>query len=116
MAVTAEELQHDAGPQCDEEGYLVDPNDWNEVVAEELAQQENLALTEEHWKVFGFMREYYSEHQVAPDARHTIKFLADQLGYGRAARKRLFELFPYGYVKQACKASGMKRPRAWSTG
>jgi TusE/DsrC/DsvC family sulfur relay protein len=66
--------------------------------------------------VFGFMREYYSEHQVAPDARHTIKFLADQLGYGRAARKRLFELFPYGYVKQACKASGMKRPRAWSTG
>jgi len=28
----------------------------------------------------------------------------------------LFVLFPYGYVKQACKIAGMRRPRAWSTG
>jgi TusE/DsrC/DsvC family sulfur relay protein len=116
MAPTAQQLQRTASPELDEEGYLINPTDWNEAVAEELAQQEDLTLTEEHWKVFGFMREYYNEHQIAPDARFTIKYLADDLGYGRAARKRLFELFPYGYVKQACKASGMKRPRAWSTG
>jgi sulfur relay (sulfurtransferase) DsrC/TusE family protein len=53
----------------DEEGYLVEPDDWSE-----------------------------------------------ELGYGGRARGRLFELFPYGYVKQACKVAGMKRPRAWSTG
>jgi len=35
---------------------------------------------------------------------------------GRDAQKKLFELFPYGYVKQACKIAGMRRPRAWSTG
>ncbi len=34
----------------------------------------------------------------------------------KEAKKRIFELFPYGYVKQACKIAGMKRPRAWSTG
>jgi hypothetical protein len=34
----------------------------------------------------------------------------------RDAQKKLFELFPYGYVKQACKIAGMRRPRAWSTG
>jgi len=28
----------------------------------------------------------------------------------------MFELFPYGYVKQACKIAGMRKPRAWSTG
>ena len=35
---------------------------------------------------------------------------------GKDAHKKLFELFPYGYVKQACKIAGMRRPRAWSTG
>ena len=36
--------------------------------------------------------------------------------WGSDAQKKLFELFPYGYVKQACKIAGMRRPRAWSTG
>src|ERR1700690_821356 len=100
----------------DPEGYLIDPLDWNEHVASRLAQQEHIALTPEHWLVMAFMREDYDEHQVAADGRFTIKFIANELGYGDKAKKRLFELFPYGYVKQACKISGMKRPRAWSTG
>jgi tRNA 2-thiouridine synthesizing protein E len=109
--------QTTGGPvRIDEEGYLVEPGDWSEDVARRLARSENLDLTEDHWKVFWFMREYYQERSVAPDARFTIRFLADVLGYGANAKKRLFELFPYGYVKQACKVAGMKRPRALSTG
>jgi sulfur relay (sulfurtransferase) DsrC/TusE family protein len=53
---------------------------------------------------------------LIPDARFVIRFLADEAGAGNAARQRLFELFPYGYVRQACKIAGMRRPRAWSTG
>lgn len=45
------------------------------------------------------------------------KHLAAHLGCDKkTAKARLFELFPYGYVKQTCKIAGMKRPRAWSTG
>ena len=102
--------------QFDEEGYLVDPRDWNESIARELAAGEHIELGEDHWKVIGFMRGYYEEHQVAADARFAIKYLANEVGYGKRAKGRLFELFPYGYVKQACKIAGMKRPRAWSTG
>jgi dissimilatory sulfite reductase related protein len=102
--------------ETDEEGYLVDPMDWNEAVARILASQESIELTDEHWQVLHFMREHYDQNQVAADARFAIRFLAGEMGYGSAARSRLFELFPYGYVKQACKVSGMKRPRAWSTG
>jgi tRNA 2-thiouridine synthesizing protein E len=102
--------------RIDDEGYLVEPADWNEDVATRLARSENLDLTDDHWKVLRFMREYYHEHLLAPDARFAIKYLAEVLGYGKAAKKRLFELFPYGYVKQACKVAGMRRPRAWSTG
>jgi len=101
-------------PAVDAEGYLVEPLDWSEEVAQELARQESIPLDEDHWDVIRFMRSYYDEHQIAPDARYVIKHLTDRLG--TAARNKLFDLFPYGYVKQACKIAGMKRPRAWSTG
>jgi len=100
----------------DEEGYLVDPADWNDSVAEALARKEGIALTDAHWTVLRFMREYYDEHHIAPDARHVMKHLAEYRGPGQADRNDLFRLFPYGYVKQACKIAGMRRPRAWSTG
>ena len=101
-------------PEIDSEGYVVEPQDWSETLAEEFARQENIELSEDHWDVIHFMRAYYEEHQVAPDARFVIKHLTGRLGL--TARNKLFELFPYGYVKQACRIAGMKRPRAWSTG
>jgi tRNA 2-thiouridine synthesizing protein E len=100
----------------DDEGYLVDPDDWDEAVGVELARRENIDLTDEHWKVLRFMREFFAQRQLIPDARFTIRYVARDLGAGALARDRLFELFPYGYVKQACKIAGMRRPRAWSTG
>lgn len=101
-------------PNTDEEGYLIEPQDWNEEVAEQLALQENIQLTEDHWDAIRFMREYYADHQIAPDVRHVTKHLSKRLGPD--SRNAVFELFPYGYVKQACKIAGMKRPRGWSTG
>lgn len=100
----------------DDEGYLVDPACWTDAIAEALARDENIALTDLHWRVLRFMRAFQEEHQVSPDARFVIRFLAVEAGLGAAARARLFELFPYGYVKQACRIAGMRRPRAWSTG
>ncbi len=101
-------------PDIDDEGYLVNPEEWNEQIAAEFANKENIQLTEDHWHAIHFMRQYYQEHQVAPDVRHVMKDLAKHPG--NDSRNRIFELFPYGYVKQACKIAGMKRPRAWSTG
>jgi tRNA 2-thiouridine synthesizing protein E len=102
--------------KLDNEGYLIDPADWSEAAAEALARAEGIALTEEHWAVLRFMRRYYDEHAIPADARFAIRFLAEERGHGANARKRLFELFPYGYVKQACRIAGMRRPRIWSTG
>lgn len=99
--------------RTDPEGYLMDPNDWSEEVAREIATREGIDLTEEHWEVLRFMRNYLDEHRIAPDVRHVMKHLTQVHGAGR---NRVFELFPYGYVQQACKIAGMIRPRAWSTG
>lgn len=101
----------------DEEGYLLNPDDWTPEMAAELAREEELVLNEEHWMVIAFVREYHAAHGITPDIRHVAKHLAAQLECDKkAAKTRLFELFPYGYVKQTCKIAGMMRPRAWSTG
>jgi len=99
--------------EVDKEGYLTDPADWTEQWARTVAAEENLDLTPEHWSVIYFMRAFLDQHQVAPDARFVMRHLTETSGAGR---NRLFELFPYGYVAQACKVAGMRRPRAWSTG
>jgi dissimilatory sulfite reductase related protein len=109
------ELQDRTLP-TDEEGYLVNPDDWTPEVAERVAEEEGIALGDEHWAVIQFIRDHYDEHQVAVDARFVIRFLAEEFDYGDKAQNHLFELFPYGYVKQACRIAGMRRPRAWSTG
>lgn len=100
------------GVATGDEGYLLDPADWSENVAEHLAAAEQIDLTDEHWAVVRFMRDWHAEHGVAPSARDVMAFLKK----GGAPRNRLFELFPYGYVQQACKIAGMIKPRAWSTG
>jgi tRNA 2-thiouridine synthesizing protein E len=103
--------------ELDKEGYIVDPEDWNETIARELAQAEGLELSESYWPILNYMREYWVEHKVAPDVRHVIKHLSENHDYAKKEAKRIiFKLFPYGYVKQACKVAGMQRPRGWSTG
>ena len=101
-------------PAIDEEGYLIDPADWNEQLARIMAQQENIELGDAHWVAINFMRDFYQENQVIPDVRFVTRHLAEHLGV--PARNLVFELFPYGYVKQACRIAGMRRPRGWSTG
>jgi TusE/DsrC/DsvC family sulfur relay protein len=110
-------MHNQAQTRRDIEGYIVDPEDWNEELAQQLAVEEGLALDDNYWRVINFMRQYWIEHHVAPDVRHVIKFLAEQHDVDKKqAKQHLFKLFPYGYVKQACKIAGMQRPRVWSTG
>lgn len=106
-----------SGIERDDEGYLFDPEQWTPELARELAREEELELGDEHWMVLDFIRDYREQHRITPDIRHVAKYLAEQTGCDKKTGKaRIFELFPYGYVKQACKLAGMKRPRAWSTG
>lgn len=101
----------------DTEGYLVNPEDWDSDIAFELANEEGIELKEEHWPILEFVRNYWEEHKITPDIRHVASHLAQELDIDKkAAKNRLFQLFPYGYVKQTCKIAGMQRPRAWSTG
>ena len=96
--------------ETDEEGYLVNLSDWNEDVANFLAQQENVEMTPDHWEVVNFLREYYNEYQIAPAIRVLTKAIGKKLGADKGNNKYLYELFPYGPAKQACKIAGLPKP------
>ncbi len=96
--------------ETDEEGYLVNLSDWNEDVAAVIAQQENVEMSSNHWEVVNFLRQYYDEYQIAPAVRVLTKAIGKQLGEEKGNSKYLYELFPYGPAKQACKIAGLPKP------
>jgi TusE/DsrC/DsvC family sulfur relay protein len=96
--------------ETDEEGYLVNLNEWSEDVAKILSAQDNLELTESHWEVIHFLREYYDEYQIAPAVRVLTKAIGKKLGKEKGNSKYLYELFPYGPAKQACRFAGLPKP------
>lgn len=94
----------------DEEGYLADLSTWNKELAQHLAQLDDCHLEASHWEVIDFLREYYAEYQIAPAVRILTKFIAKKLGKDKGNSKYLYQLFPYGPAKQACKYAGLPKP------
>lgn len=89
----------------DDQGYLTDTSAWNRDVASALAQsQEGLSeLTSEHWAVIQFIRGYFEAHHTAPPIRVICKESGVPL-------LKVYELFPSGPTKGACKVAGLPRP------
>jgi len=96
--------------EVDEEGYLVNLSEWNEDIAERFAGDDNTQLTQNHWEVITFLREYYNDYQIAPAVRVLTKAIGKKLGPEKGNSKYLYELFPYGPAKQACRYAGLPKP------
>lgn len=96
--------------ETDNEGFLLDPDTWDLDVAAALARGEQLRMSEDHWAVVRFVRNWFEERHSVPEARHALKDLGNKLGKEKATRKYLYSLFPYGYGQQACKIAGMRKP------
>lgn len=91
--------------RVNEEGFLVNPEEWDKDIADLLAKEEEGidALTEDHWAVINYIRGYYLEKSLAPMVRKICKTTGFQLKY-------IFELFPSGPAKGACKLAGLPKP------
>jgi dissimilatory sulfite reductase related protein len=88
----------------DEDGFIQNPEDWNETVAAALATTEGVnEMGEDHWKVVSYLRDYYLKFGVAP----MIRKLCKQTGYDL---KTIYALFPSGPAKGACKVAGLPKP------
>jgi TusE/DsrC/DsvC family sulfur relay protein len=96
--------------EIDEDGYLLNLDDWNEDVALYIAEQEEVEMTPAHWEVINFLRDYYAEYKIAPMIKILVKALGEKLGPEKGNTKYLYELYPAGPAKQACKIAGLPKP------
>jgi tRNA 2-thiouridine synthesizing protein E len=88
----------------DEDGFMQEPEVWNKDVAAALATTEGVdELTEEHWKLVEYLRNYYLQFGVAP----MIRKLCKETGFDL---KKVYALFPSGPAKGACKVAGLPKP------
>ncbi len=96
--------------ETDEDGYLVSISDWSEVVANHLAETESVEMSDAHWEVVNFLREYNDEYKIAPMIRILTKEIGKKLGQEKGTAKYLYDLYPGGPAKQACKIAGLPKP------
>ena len=96
--------------EADEEGYITDISLWSPELAALIAEGENIEMGDDHWEVVNFLRNYYEEYQIAPAVRVLTKAIKRTLGADKGNSRYLYELFPYGPAKQACKIAGLPKP------
>jgi dissimilatory sulfite reductase related protein len=90
--------------EVDEDGFLQDPGLWNDEVAKDFMSTEGITeLTDDHWKVIHYIRNYYLQFGIAPMVRKVCK----QTGF---TLKEIYNLFPSGPAKGACKLAGLPKP------
>ena len=90
--------------EVDEEGFLVSPSDWDDELAALLARADGIEdMSDKHWLVVRYIREYYLEHDLAPMIRKLCQNTGLRL-------REIYELFPLGPARGACKVAGLPRP------
>ena len=91
--------------EVDEDGFIADPEVWNEEIARFMAADAEgiTELTDEHWKIINYLHKYYTDFGVAPMVRKLCKDNGMTID-------RIYELFPSGPAKGACKVAGLPKP------
>lgn len=96
----------------DPEGYILNMDEWSEGYAHALAAQEGLPLTDEHWEVIHFIREFYEEHGVQAPVRDMVKHFRQAWGPERGNSRYLHDIFPMGGPqKQGNRLAGIRKTK-----
>ncbi len=97
--------------EVDEDGYLKHLHDWSPDIAQALAQQQQLTLTQAHWEIINAIRDFYSQYQRSPTTRVLLKYLAQQLGAQKSSSIYVMQLFGGGTpAKSIAKLAGLPKP------
>ena len=89
------------------DGHLSHLEDWRPELAEQMANNEGLVLTEEHWGVLNTMRAYYEEYNTSPILKLLRRELSRKFDAERASESSLNRLFPQGVQYQASRLAGI---------
>ncbi|RMG30318.1 MAG: TusE/DsrC/DsvC family sulfur relay protein [Gammaproteobacteria bacterium] len=81
---------------------------WDEEKARQLAAEEGIELTDDHWQILRALRAHYAEREGKLQAVETLRFMEEQVRSHQL--KDLYKLFPNGPVRQATKIAGIPTP------
>ena len=96
--------------RLDKDGFLISVEDWSPAVAEQLAKQEHIHLSDAHWAILNLIQQYYQRFDHAPSMRPLIKYLSKHLSKEQATSIYLLKLFPGSPAKLAAKIAGLPKP------
>ncbi len=98
--------------ETNENGYLLNPEDWSEGLAQLIADEEGVgSLSEEHWDIIKYLRdEYMNNAQNQPNERTILKAMTEKWGR-KVGQKDTFSLFPLMPSKQGGKIAGLPESR-----
>jgi len=100
--------------ETDEEGFLINLDDWSEAVSEAIANQEGIELKDEHIGLIDYFRGYYAQHQVHPTMHVIVQTLGRNIGKSfhdhKAYSQWLYKLFSNDPVSELCKLAGLPKP------
>lgn len=96
--------------ELDEEGYLRNLDDWSPVIAEQLADNEGISLSSEHWELIEVIRDFYTQFEHSPAMRPLVKATAMQLGKDKGNSIHIMRLFPGSPAKLLAKVAGLPKP------
>lgn len=94
----------------DKDGFLLDHLSWNEEIAVQLAHNEGIILTAQHWELIHLIRQFYREFDLSPAMRPLSKYIKQHLGPEKASSIYLMQLFPQSPAKYLAKIAGLPRP------
>lgn len=97
-------------PLVDDQGFLLDLNDWSRELAEQIAQAEGVHLSPSHWEIIDLLRDFYKEYEISPAMRILVKQTKLKLGEAKGNSHYLLSLFPGSPAKLASKIAGLPKP------
>ena len=96
--------------QLNSDGHLIDYSSWNELVAEELAKSEGMALTANHWEIIYLIQDFYAETDTVPESRPLSNLISKKLDQKKSKSIYLMELFGGSPARAIAKIAGLPKP------
>ncbi len=96
--------------ETNDEGFLCDHQCWDENVAHEIAKLNQISLSDAHFEIIFFIRDYYQQFKHLPNMRVFSRAIRKKLGAEKGESRYLHRLFPDGPLKYACKCAGLPKP------
>ena len=101
----------DAELETDAQGFIKNRLLWTPKVAQAIAARDGINLTDEHWELINYFREYYEDYNIPPPMRMVVRVFKKAFGDENANSRYLHQLFPEGPTKTASKYAGLPKPK-----